>query len=166
MDDVILVHGIFKVQSDIALEVWLSIFYIFHTTYISVELAHLEIFVLSWERCYKFGELHNIEIATTESTQTFKPEGVLLCLFFYFTCSWWGERRGLNYPYKRWVLLSRSSTALQRNGVLLEWRWWPNIECLLSTFVIFRPVLLCNLIYCDFSAGGVDLDPLSPIWIL
>ena len=56
---------------------------------------------------------------------------------------------------------SRPSSARQRtplNGVPLAYRWWPNIECWLGSFVIFRgsgPVFLRNpIFFVIFSGGG------------
>ena len=49
------------------------------------------------------------------------------------------------------------------NGVSLACRWWPNIECLLESFVFFRgfaPVLIRNPIFLWFFRW--DRDPLSP----
>ena len=51
------------------------------------------------------------------------------------------------------------------NGVSLACRWWPNIECWLGSFVIFRgtgPILLGNPLFLWFFRTGPD--PLSPLW--
>ena len=54
------------------------------------------------------------------------------------------------------------ASEMPLNGVLLVCLLWPNIECWLGSFTILResrPVLLKNLIFCDFPGGP---DPLSP----
>ena len=53
------------------------------------------------------------------------------------------------------------------NGVSLACQWWPIIECLLSSFVIFQGIRIClakkpYTVFCDFSAGRGGPDPLSP----
>ena len=61
----------------------------------------------------------------------------------------WGEGGSKNH-YKR-------ATIGQPVKPHKTYRWWPNIECWLGSFVIFRgsrPVLLRNPIFCDFSGGS------------
>ena len=64
---------------------------------------------------------------------------------------------GSKYHYK--------SAINHLNGVSLACRWWPNIECWLESFMIYRgsaPVLLRNPIFCDFSGGVWTPCPQSP----
>ena len=75
-----------------------------------------------------------------------------------------GERGSkLNkYHYKRAIIDPRAKRHL--NGVSLACRWWPNIECWLGSYVIFRgsrPVLLRNPIFLWIFRGGGP-DTLSP----
>ena len=55
---------------------------------------------------------------------------------------------GSKYHYKRAIIDPPAKRHL--NGVSLACRWWPNIECWLGGFVIFRgygPILLGNPIF-------------------
>ena len=76
-------------------------------------------------------------------------------------------QRGSNFfLVNEWIQISLKSghhRPATDNGVSLVCRWWPNIECWLGSFVIFRgsgPVLLRNPIFLWFFRGGPD--PLSP----
>ena len=80
--------------------------------------------------------------------------------------NWWGEG-GSKYHYKRAIIGPPAKRHL--NGVSLACRWWPNIECWLEWFVIFRgsgPILLRNpLFWWIFRGGGVRTPcsrPLDP----
>ena len=81
--------------------------------------------------------------------------------FFCCCCCCWGRERGTNQiPLFAGHLGPASETPF-------KCRWWPNIKCWLSSFVIFRgpePVLLRNPVFCDFSwGGGQDAEsPLDP----
>ena len=62
-----------------------------------------------------------------------------------------------------------NETPCHLNGVSLACRWWPNIQCWLGSFVIFRgsgPILLENAIFlCFFSGGSGHPVPPTPIWM-
>ena len=58
-------------------------------------------------------------------------EGVQLCQLFFF--SWLGEW-GSKYHYEQAKHLPASETPFK----LAVWQWWPNVECWLRSFVIFR----------------------------
>ena len=77
--------------------------------------------------------------------------------------SWWGEE-GSKYHYQRSIIGPPAKRHL--NGVSLACRCWPNLECWLDSFVIFRgsgPVLLLDTLYfCDFLDG--ESDPQSPMY--
>ena len=67
-----------------------------------------------------------------------------------------------------WVIIGPPAKR-HLNGVLLAYRWWPDIKCWIGSFVIFfrgsGQVFRGNPIFCDFSGGGVrtpcpyHLDP-------
>ena len=74
--------------------------------------------------------------------------------------------RGSKYRFN-WAIIGPTVKRL-RNGVSLAGRWWPNIECWLGSFVVFRgsgPVLQRNPIFCDFKGGPGPLPPPPPLWI-
>ena len=54
------------------------------------------------------------------------------------------------------------------HGVSLAGRWWPNIECWLGSFVIFKlirtSIAMKPYIFVIYTGGGGP-DPLSPLWI-
>ena len=82
---------------------------------------------------------------------------------FYFC--WWGEERGSKYHYKRAIISQPAKRHL--NGISLACRWWPNMECLLGSLLIFQGIrtsLLRNaLIFLWFFKGWVpDPLPLDP----
>ena len=78
------------------------------------------------------------------------------------------EEGGSKYHYKRAII--RLSVKHHSNGVSLACRWWPNIECWLGNFVIFRgsgQVLPGNPIFLWFFRGGPDpCPPPPPLWTL
>ena len=79
--------------------------------------------------------------------------------------SWWGEVKSkYHYHYIRAII--GPPTKCHLNCVSLACRRWPNIECLLGSFVIFRgscPVLLIkSIFFCDFSGGGGVRTPCPP----
>ena len=83
------------------------------------------------------------------------------CDRFFF--SWWDEG-GSKYHYK-WAIIGPPAKR-HLNGVSLVCWWWPNIECWLGSFVIFRgsrPVLLRNPIFLWFFR--VVRTPGPPLWI-
>ena len=62
------------------------------------------------------------------------------------------------------------TSEMPLSGVSLECRWWPNIDCWLCSFVIFRgsgPVLLRNPIFLWFfrGGGGGVWTPCPSLWI-
>ena len=72
-----------------------------------------------------------------------------------------GER-GIKIHQKRAII--GLSAKRHWNGVSLAGRWWPNIECVLSSFGIFGEsgsVLLRNPLFCDISFGVRTPVPLS-----
>ena len=73
-----------------------------------------------------------------------------------------GEGRS-KYIYKRAII----GTPVKRhlNGLSLACRWWPNIECWLGSFGIFRgsgPILQRNPIFLWFFRGGEGRPPALP----
>ena len=64
--------------------------------------------------------------------------------------------------------ISGPLSARLRNGVSLPCHWWPNIECVLGSFVIFQGILTSiakkPYILVNFQGGGPDLclPPLDP----
>ena len=92
--------------------------------------------------------------------ESFVRGGPTLTPFFF---GWWGKG-GSKYYYKR----ANNGPSAKRhiNGVSLACRWWPNIECWLCSFVIFRgsrPVLLRNPKFLRFFRGGVGTPCLPPL---
>ena len=79
-------------------------------------------------------------------------------------CFQWGGRGSK----KHWKRASIGPPAKRHlNGVSLTCRWWPNIECWLGGFVIFRgswPALLRNPI-CLWLLGGLVRTPCPFLWI-
>ena len=69
--------------------------------------------------------------------------------FFFLFCFSWCREEGSKCHNKRVII------GPPFNGVSLECQWWPNFECWLGSFVIFRgsgPVLLEN------SSGAIGLS--------
>ena len=83
-------------------------------------------------------------------SRKFCRRGSTLITFF----SWWGEV-GSKYDYK-WATIGPPAKR-HFNGVSLTFRWWPNIECGLGSFVIFQEIRTSiakkPYIFCDFSGG-------------
>ena len=85
---------------------------------------------------------------------------------FFFFFFWGGggllvKKKGFKYHYKRAIFGTPAKRHL--NGVSLVCRWWPNMECMLGSFVIFLGIWTSSAkepdIFCNFSGGP---DPLSP----
>ena len=74
---------------------------------------------------------------------------------FHLFFNWRGEG-GSKIHYKRAII-----------GASLAYWWWPNIGCLLGSFVVFRgsgQILLRNPIFLWFFSG-VGSGPPAPLWI-
>ena len=80
--------------------------------------------------------------------------------------SWWGDR-GSKYHYK-WAIIG-PPVKRHLNDVSLVGRWWPNIECWLGIFVIFRGIRTSIAkkpnIFVIFQGGGGFRTPCRPLWI-
>ena len=65
--------------------------------------------------------------------------GIQLFFFTFFLnfFPWWGKER-IQIPLKR--AISAPPAKRQLHGVMLAGRWWPNIEWLLGSFVIFQGI--------------------------
>ena len=68
----------------------------------------------------------------------------------------------------KWVIIG-PPTKRHLNGVWLVCQWWPNIECWLSSFVIFQGIQtsvakkhFISVIFFSFFFWGGGPDPLSP----
>ena len=76
-----------------------------------------------------------------------------------------GREGGSKYHFKRAAI--GPPAKRHWNGISLACRWWPNIQCCLGSFVIFRgsgPLLQRNLYFCYISRGvsGPPVPPLDP----
>ena len=104
-----------------------------------------------WHLLQRLNTHKNMLIAC-ENPENFVRGCPTLTAFFYF---FFLDDEG-------WV--DPSSTISHLNGISLVGRWWPNIECWLGSFVIFRgsgPVLLRNHIFLWFFMGSGPLCPTS-----
>ena len=96
--------------------------------------------------------------------ESFVKGGTSLTTFLgIFFVSWWGDTGSKSH----YLGIIVPPVTRHFNGVSLAGRWWPFIECVLGSFVIFPgwsgPVLLRNLFFVFFRGGGPDLcPPLDP----
>ena len=77
----------------------------------------------------------------------------------------WGKV-GSKYHYKRAIIGPQGKHHL--NGVSLAYRWWPNIECWLRSFVVFQGIRTSiatkTYILMIFQrGGGVWTPPIPPL---
>ena len=126
------------------------------------ELVQMLTFWEKWASLWDYGS-YLISANDHAWFQKVLSEGVQLWQLFF---SWWGER-GSAYHYKRTTI--GTPTKCHLNGVSLECRWGPNIECWLSSFVIrsfmgSEPVLLRNpIFFWCFKGWGVRTPCPSPL---
>ena len=123
----------------------------------NVECAFLPVYTVCQDRTvFSMGYTIGYH-AKIEKVLSWQGCRILFCHDNVFFLSWWGERRS-KYHKKRAIIGLPAKHHL--NGVSLEGWWWPNSECWLCSFVIFRgsrPVLLRNPIFLwFFRGGGVD----------
>ena len=102
-----------------------------------------------------------VQIQTCANPERFDRGGPTLTTLFF---SLWGDIS--KYHYKRAIIGPPAKHHL--NGATLACWWWPNIECLLGSFEIFRgfrTVLLRSPKFLRFLRGRSGLDPMSLLWI-
>ena len=104
-------------------------------------------------KCYSF-------ITPCADPESFVRGGPTSNWQLFFLKIWWG-REDANT-----TIISGPSLAHQQNTMLACW-WWPNIECWLGSYVIFRgsrPVLLRNPLFLWFFRGVQT--PVPPLDLL
>ena len=103
-------------------------------------------------------------------SRKFVRGGPTLITFIFSFSFFFSLMRGEDPKYHYWRANTGPPAKRHLNGVLLACRWWPNFECWLGSFVIFREsgsLLLRNFIFLWFSQGGgggsePHVPPLDP----
>ena len=107
-----------------------------------------------------------IECSARADPESFVRGVQRLFYFLFIFLVWWGEEEGSKYHYK-WAIVGLPAKR-HSNGVSLAGRWWPNIECWISSFVIFQGIQASiatkPFIFVIFQRGGGG-GGRSPLWI-